>query len=569
MRRFWPILRRHWVWLLLAPPAMLLEAAMDLMQPTMMGRIIDRGITEGNQAEIFAAGGWMLLYALLGAVGGLACTYFSSRAALQSGRDLRSAIFRKIQSLSFAEADAFTPGSLMTRAMGDVDTLQHMVVMFTRMLIRTPMLLVGSLVIVCRTDARMTIPLLASAPFLAVIVVVRVRMMRARFREVQKCNDRLNTMMQENLDGIRVVKACVQEDAEERRFAVANGAWADTSYETGRIMAYMGPLIGVVQQLTTVALLFLAAREVDRGLLRAGGVVAIVNYASQVTMSLVMLGFEIMHISRAQVSASRILEVLGTEPSVRDGAFDDVPEDGSVRFEDVSFAYPGSTGKPVVRHADLEFKSGGLYTVLGATGSGKSSLVNLIPRFYDTGEGRVLVGGRDVRDYTLGALRSSVGVVLQDTRLFTGTIADNIRYGRPDASLEEVERAARLAQADGFIREMPGGYAAQVAQGGLSLSGGQRQRVAIARALLLRPKILVMDDSVSAVDTVTERAIMDAVRTELGGTTVILVAQRVGTAAVSDGVVVLEDGEVVGAGRPEELRETCAVYREILESQNV
>ncbi len=562
-------LKPYWFWVLLAPLAMAVEVRMDLYQPELMSHIIDDGISAGDTAAILAVGWRMLLYAALGLLGGCACTFFSARAALNFGIDLRTLLFRKVQRLSFAETDRFTAGSLVTRIVGDVRTMQFVVVMITRMLIRAPLMLVGSVYLVCTTDARVSLPILAAAPVLAALVVNRVRKMRPMFSAMQRRTDDLNAVMQENLTGIRVVKSFTREDAERARFDAANAGLCETGLETGRIMVAFGPAISVVQQCAVVGILFIAARDANAGLIKVGQIVAVINYASQVMGSLIMVSFQLMHVSRAQVAAQRINEVLDTASSLPEGPVSAPPADGSVSFRSVSFSYPGASGPPAVRSVSIDFASGGHYAILGSTGSGKTSLLHLIPRFYDPDVGTVLVGGRDARDYAFPALRGAIGLVMQDVRLFSGTIAENLRWGNPDATQADLERAARIAQAHDFIAALPHGYDTPVAQGGVTLSGGQKQRIAIARALVRRPAILLFDDATSALDTVTERRLLAALRRELRSTTVIRVAQRISSVRDADRIAVLDDGRLVGFAPHAELAASCPVYREILDSQEM
>ena len=560
-------LRPYWPWLALAPAAMLLETAMDLMQPALMADIVDVGVA-GLRPDVVRAAGWrMLLCAALGALGGMACTFVSGRAATGFGNGLRKALFARVQRLSFAQADRFTAGSLATRLTNDVMTMQFVVVMATRMLLRSPFLLAGSVVLVLRTDWRLALPLLLSAPPLAWIVARWMRRMTPLFAAGQKRTDELSSAMQEALEGIRVVKAFAAEGRVERDFAARNEALADTALRGGLLGATLGPALQFVQQAALAAVVLLAAREADAGLVKVGQVAAIVNYATQVMMSLVMLSFQSMHVSRAMVGARRIAEVLGTEPDLRDGPRAAPPPDGSVELRGVSFAYPGAAGDPVLRGIDLRAAPGERVAVVGGTGSGKSTLLSLVPRFHDASAGEVLVGGVDVRRYRLAALRGAVGVVMQDPRLFNASVAENVRWGRPDASDDEVRRALRIAQAERFVDELPDGPATVVSQGGTTLSGGQRQRIAIARAVVRRPPVLLLDDATSALDPATERALLAALREELAGTTVLAVSQRIETVRGADRVVVLDCGRVAGEGTHEELLASCPLYREIADSQ--
>ncbi len=568
VRRLFRYLKRYWFWLALAPAAMLLETAMDLMQPALMSDIVDVGVRE-LRPEVVRATGWrMLLCACLGAIGGMACTYVSSRAATGFGNDLRKALFARVQRFSFAQTDRFTAGSLTTRLTNDVMTMQFVVVMLTRMLLRSPFLLVGSVVLVLRTDWRLALPLVLSAPLLAWIVVHWMRRMMPLFAQGQKRTDELSSEMQEALEGVRVVKAFAVEPRMEERFASRNGALAETGLRSGLLGATLGPALQLVQQVALAAIVMIAAREASAGLVKVGQIAAIVNYATQVMMSLVMLSFQSMHISRAMISARRLAEVVGTEPEIRDGPRAAPPPDAAVEWRGVSFSYPGAAGDPVLRGIDLRVAPGEHVAIVGGTGSGKTTLLSLVPRFYDATAGAVLVGGVDVRDYGLGALRGAMGIVLQNPRLFTGTIAENVRWGRADASDEDVRRALRVAQAEAFVDAFPDGPATSVAQGGTTLSGGQRQRLAIARALLRRPAVLLLDDATSALDGATERALRAALRAEMAGTTVLTVAQRVDSIRDADRIVVLDGGAVAGVGTHAELLASCATYREIVDSQS-
>ena len=568
MKRFLHLLKPYWLWLILAPAAMMLEVSMDLMQPRLMSHIVDDGIAPGDQAAIYRYGMKMLLCACFGLLGGFGCTFFSSRAALSFGNDLRRAMFSHIQKFAFAETDKFTAGSLVTRLTNDVNVMQHVVIMVTRMLIRSPLLLIGSIVLVLTTNARIAIPLLLAAPILSSIVIWKIRRMKPQFEIMQKRIDDVNTVMQENLTGIRVVKAFAKEDHERLRFEDANVRLTETSMETGRIMVTLGPWLSVVQHITVIVILFIAARDIDRRLIRIGEVAAIMNYATQVMMALIMLSFQAMHFSRAIVSSRRINEVMDTTPSIRGGDVSTPPPNGTIGFHDVSFKYPGASGDPVLRNITLEIGNGEHVAFMGATGSGKTSLVNLIPRFYDASEGDVQVGGLNVRDYSLLALRSAIGMVMQDTRLFSGTIAENIRWGKDDATDAEIERVARIAQAHDFILAFPDGYETSIAQGGVTLSGGQKQRIAIARALIRNPKILILDDSTSSVDVVTEVGIQNALRDEMKGMTVIKIAQRISSVIDADRIALLEDGKISAVGTHSELLRDSPAYREICDSQN-
>ena len=562
------MLKPYWVWLLLAPLSMVLEVSMDLMQPALMSRIVDRGLSTGDIPAIHGYGMKMILCAVLGLIGGCACTFFSSRAALAFGDDLRRTLFRQVQHFSFAETDKFTAGSLVTRLTSDVNVMQQVVIMITRMLIRSPLLLIGSIILVCTTRARLAVPLLLAAPVLSCIVIWKIRRVRPQFERMQSRLDDVNSVMQENLTGIRVVKAFANEAHERARFDVANTRLAETSVATERIMITLGPWLTLVQQATVIVILFMAAHDIDRHLLLIGQVAAIMNYAMQVMMALIMLSFQTLQFSRAIVSAHRINEVLDTQPTLSDGPWDFPPVDASISFHDVSFKYPNASGLPVLSQISLDIKSGEHLAFMGATGAGKTSLVNLIPRFYDATSGDVQVGGRNVQSYSLHALRHAIGIVMQDTRLFSGTIAENIRWGKETATNDEVIHAAQIAQAHDFILAFPDGYDTRIAQGGVTLSGGQKQRLAIARAVLRHPAILILDDSTSAVDVLTEAKIQTALRNEMAGTTVLKVAQRVSSVLDADRIVLLDNGFIIASGNHADLMRTSPAYREICDSQN-
>lgn len=560
-------LKPYWHWVLLAPFAMFLEAYMDLLQPALMKRIVDDGVMASDQALVFRTGLQMFCYALLGACGGCLCTYFSSKAAMGFGNDVRKALFFRIQQLAFEQTDRFTAGSLTVRLTSDIGTLQFLVISLTRMLLRSPFLLFGSIVFVVRTDWHLALPLLLSAPLLIIAVVCWMRKLIPLFQKRLEQSDSLNAKMQETLIGIRVVKAFDTEKGEASRFEVLNRALSDTDLKSGYLHSTLGPALSLIQHLTVVVILIVAAYEANSGLVKAGEIAAIVNWVSQVMMSLIHLSFMTMHFSRAVISAHRVLEVLETEPAIRDGEEKNAPEDGSVEFRDVTFAYPGSSGLPVLEHISFKAPMGTHIAIVGATGSGKTTLLNLLARFYEPDSGEILVGGRSIRTYALDSLRSIMGIVLQNPRLFAGTVFENVRWGRPDASNEEVEDVLRIAQADRFVSRFPQRGATNVAQGGVSLSGGQKQRLSIARALIREPKILIFDDATSAVDPVTERLIWDSIRARFRRTTVLSVAQRASSLQAADRILVLEKGRIVGFDTHDELLKNCEIYKEIIDSQ--
>lgn len=567
MLKIFRFLKPYKFLLFLAPLCMFIEVAMDLMQPALMSQIIDEGIANGNSQAVVENGSKMLLFALLGLLGGVGCTYFSSRAALNFAIDLRLALFDRIQSFSTAETEHFTAGSLVTRIVNDVRVMQHIVIMITRMFIRAPLTLIGSIVLVLVTDPKMSVPILLASPILAWLVISRIKRMRPKFKEMQECIDKVNSTLQEDLTGIRVIKTFIAEQTEHKKFEQANLELADVGIETGRIMISLGPMLAAVQQIAIFIIILIAVRDASLELLKIGEIVAVINYATQVMSSLVMVSFHLMHFSRAQVSAERINEVLNEPVRLSDGEITLPPQKGDIRFENVSFTYPGASGLPALIDTTLELKAGGHYAFVGSTGSGKTTLVNLIPRFYDVDKGEIYIDNRDVKTYTLEALRSSIAYVMQEITLFSGTIADNIRWGKPDATDEEVIEAARLAEADGFISQLKDGYNSELAQGGVTLSGGQRQRVAIARALVKKAPILIMDDSLSALDTTTSRKLLNNLREKAKNLTFITVAQRISAVCDADKIIIMDNGKISAIGTHQELLENSTIYREIFESQ--
>jgi ATP-binding cassette subfamily B protein len=553
---------------ILAPLLMVLEVAMDLMQPLMMKRIIDVGIATGGTAVVLRSGALMVVFALLGAVGGVGCTVFAVRAAMRYGADLRAALYSKIQTLSFGNLDRLGTGHLVTRLTNDVTQVQDAVLMALRILVRAPLLAVGSLIMAIVVSPRLTPLLLVLVPAVIVILIVVIRRSWPLFFEVQQSLDRLNTTTQENLAGVRVVKAFVRGDHEQIRFGRANEALRMNSVRAMQFSAVVGPLMMLILNFGIAGAVWFGGVQVDRGTMTVGEIVAFVNYLRPLMFSLMGVSMLMVQISRAMASAGRITEVFDTESDVRN-APEAAPRPlapGTVAFENVSFAY--DNGEPVLKNVSFTVERGQTVAILGATGSGKSSLVSLIPRFYDVTEGRVTVGGVDVRDLSQEALRERIGVAMQEAVLFSGTIAENIRHGRLSATDEELRDAAMAAQADEFIRAIPEGYAAALGQRGVNLSGGQKQRMAIARALARRPEILILDDSTSAVDVETEARIQAALDAWLAeGGTRIVVAQRISTVLHADKILLLDEGRVVAEGTHAELLRTSPIYREIYESQ--
>lgn len=568
MKRLFSYMRPYRLAALAAPLLMLLEVAADLIQPKMMARIVDIGIANRNLAYVYRTGAGMIGIALIGLIGGTGATILSCTVAANYGKDLRGGLFEKVQSFSFAELDRFKTASLITRLTNDVTQIQHIVMLSLRMLVRAPLLAIGGIIMALSINAGLASVLLISLPLLSVALALIMARSFPMFSVVQKRIDKLNSVMRENLTGARVVKAFVRSDYEKARFAKANEGLSGASLRAIRTVNLTTPAMMTALNISLVAVLWFGGVKVNVGSMSLGEVMAFVNYITQILMALQMVAFLTVNISRAKASSDRLAEVLNAEASIYSPkAPIGAPSKGMVEFKDVSFNYEGASGDPVLKSVDVTAFPGQTLAILGATGSGKSTLVNLIPRFFDPTAGRVLVDGTDVRDMDLKALRDSVGMVLQDPVLFTGTIRDNIRWGKADATDEEVIEAARTAQAHDFIASFPEGYDTMVGQKGVNLSGGQKQRLAIARALVRKPRILVLDDSTSAIDMGTEERLQAALKEYMKGRTTIVIAQRISSVMDADDIIVLEDGQVVAEGTHHRLMEDSEVYRDIVRSQ--
>jgi len=565
-RSLFPFLRPYRRWVIAAPLLMLLEVVMDLMQPRLVQTIIDSGVAKGDLQEVFRTGGLMVALALIGAFGGMACTVYAIKAAQYFGADVRSTLFRKVQSLSFSNLDQLETGKLVTRLTNDVTQVQELVGMALRMLVRAPLLLVGSVVMAVLTSAKLSLLFVALIPLILLIMALIFRRAFPMFSRVQAQLDRINVRMQESLAGVRVIRAFARAPYEIGRFAGVNDDLVSANLAAVRFGAIVMPLMMLVMNAAAVAVLWFGGHQVNDGKLEVGQLVAFSNYLMQSLMSLMMFSMLVMRISRAEASSERIDEVLRTEPTIVNAPqpVDAMSGPGRIEFQHVSFRYPGAE-VDAIHDVSFTIEPGKRLAIIGSTGSGKSTLVQLLPRFYDATEGCILIDGVDVRQVDHQVLHTYVSVALQEAVLFSGTIRDNIRYGKPDASEFEVVRAATIAQAAEFIGKLPDGYDALVGQRGVNLSGGQKQRLSIARAILPQPAVLVLDDSTSAVDTATEARILGALD-DLNQTRIV-VAQRITTVMGADWIVVLDGGRVVGQGTHEDLLATCEMYREIYASQ--
>lgn len=562
-------LKPYWLWAVLAPLLMALEVAMDLAQPRLIEHIIDVGIAQNDMTTVVSTGIWMVGLALIGMVGGVGCGFFTVLAGQGFGFDLREALFKKVQSLSFRNLDQLETGGLITRLTNDVTQVQEMVMMMLRIMVRTPLLMVGSLIMAVITSPKLALIFLVLVPIITAILVWVINKTFPMFGEVQHRLDKLNTVMQENLAGVRVVKAFARAQHEIERFGKANDTLMQKNINVMQISAVTMPVMMLTLNAGVIAALWFGGNFVQIGDLKVGELVAFINYLTQTLMSLMMVSMLVVRVARAEASAKRIAEVLETEPAIQPNpqAKELIDPKGEVVFKNVTFNYNPNDNDPVLKQISFEAKPGETVAILGATGAGKSSLVNLIPRFYDITDGSITIDGQDIRALDETSLRKHIGIALQETVLFTGTIRDNIRYGRPEASDEEVIAAAKMAQAHDFIMSFPDGYDTQLGQRGVNLSGGQKQRLAIARALLTKPSVLILDDSTSAVDVVTESKIQTALASLPTKLTRIVVAQRISTVLQADKILVLDDGEIVAEGKHASLLETSPIYREIYQSQ--
>ncbi|MDP4146421.1 MAG: ABC transporter ATP-binding protein [Bacillota bacterium] len=562
-------IKKYWKLFCTAVACLTLEAMCDLMQPTIMSKIVDIGVANKQMNYVLRMGAVMIFITALGAAAAVSRNIVSSNVSQKFGAELRSDLFKKIQSFSFDNIDKFEGASLVTRLTNDVTQVQNFANGLMRVFVKAPLLCIGSVIMAARLNSHLALILLVVIPIIAVLITINMNVGYPFFIKVQKSLDKVNSVMREYLSGVRVVKAFNRFDYETRRFGKANDELAGVSTSAMRIMAVFSPGITFTVNFGIIAVLWLGGLRVSSGNMQVGQIIAFINYMTQILFSLMMISFVFTMFVRARASAERIGEVFDEENNMKNVEIKSaaVQVKGRVDFEHVHFAYSGTSGEAVLKDINFICMPGETVGIIGSTGSGKSSLVNLIPRFYDVTSGCVKVDGIDVRNMDTKILRQKIAVVPQKTVLFTGTVMDNLRWGKEDANLEEMTEACRISQAHEFISSTPEGYNTRIGQGGVNFSGGQKQRVSIARALIRKPEILIFDDSTSAVDMLTESKIREGLKKYLKGLTCIIIAQRITSVMNADKIVVLDNGEIVGIGNHEELMKSCSVYQDIYRSQ--
>ena len=572
MKKYWEILKRYKVGLLVSPLFVLVNVSSESIQPLFMARIIDEGVMERNLSAITSIGLYMLLVSVAGLAASIANIYTSSRTSIGFGTDLRNSLFRKIQELSFSDIDKFNSASLITRLTNDITKIQHIVLILMRIFLRAPLMIIMSVFFVVKINKELSLVLIAAIPILSISIYLILRKGFPLFVKVQQLVDRLNGIVRENLINIRVVKSFVREDFEEEKFTRSSQDLQDMVVRASNIVVSAFPIMQLIMNLSVIAILWFGGVKVIHGDLKVGELISFVNYLAQILISLMMLSMIMMSFARASASSKRILEVLDTDPSLANTEkglqAKHFIEQGNISFRHVDFRHRDGD-EDILKDINFHIRSGETIAIVGATGSAKSSMVQLIPRLYDATAGEVMINNINVKDYNLDELHNKIGMVLQKNELFTGSIIENIRWGKPDASQEEIKAAAKVAQAHDFIMSFTDGYDTLLGRGGVNVSGGQKQRICIARALIRKPKILILDDSTSAVDSDTEQRIRAGLSSALTDTTVLIITQRLNTMQSADRVIVLEDGRIEAIGTPSELIEKSKIYQEIYNSQQL
>jgi len=545
-----------------------LQTLAELYLPTLMSDIVDIGIVNGDTGYIMKIGGLMLLITALGTVCAITASFLSARTSVGFGRILRSKVFSRVEDFSLQEFNEIGTATLITRTTNDINQIQTVTFMILRMMVSAPMMCIGGIIMAVSKDRPLSLCIVVVIPVIIALIAIIISKAMPLFKLMQIKLDKINLVLRENLTGIRVIRAFNRIEREQQRFAEANYVLCQNAIRVNKLMASLMPSMMLVMNFTIIAIIWFGSIRINNGDMQVGSLMAFIQYAMQIMMSLVMVAMMFIMLPRASASAIRINEVLETNPQIKD------PEEtlsadkaqGILEFKNVSFSFPGAE-KPAISNISFTARPGETTALIGGTGSGKTSLINLIPRFYDVDEGSVLVDGVDVREMSQKSLRAKIALVPQKSVLFSGSISDNIRYGKQDASDEEVRRAAEISQAIEFISGMPGGFDAVIEQGGSNVSGGQKQRLSIARALVRRPEIYIFDDSFSALDFKTDARLRLALKKETADATVIVIAQRVTTLMDAGQIIVLEDGQIVGMGTHKELLNSCDVYREIVYSQ--
>lgn len=561
-------LKPYALFAVLTPLSMVGEVLGDLLQPKLMSKIVDDGVLGQDMDLIIRTGLLMLLVLIGGGACGIAASAFGGIASQSFSRDLRVDVFRRVMGLSFEQTDKFTTGSLVTRLTADITAIQQMVDFMLRMLVRDSLLFFGGIIMMLTLNVRFGIIILCALPVEIIMMIIILKKANPYYSIVAKRLDTVNSVVQENVTGARVVKAYVREDTEEKRFDDANISLMESNLRVQTLMAILQPLLMIILNLSVIAVIVIGGWQVQAQAMKVGEVMAAITYLTQVLHGVMMMSMMFQTLAKASASANRLREVLKTDPVIKSGSVSlSDKTGGTVSFKNVSFSYPETKGRPVISDLTLDIKSGESVAILGATGSGKSSLVNLIPRFYDCTAGEVLVDGVNVKDCKLDELRKKVGIVLQKSELFSGTVEDNIKWGDKNATHEEVISAAQAAQADEFIQKIPAGYEGIIAEKGASLSGGQKQRLSISRAVLKKPEILILDDSTSALDLGTEAKLRAEIDRKMNGTTLIIIAQRIQSVKSCDRIAVLDHGKLCACDTHENLLKTCEVYQDIYASQ--
>lgn len=570
MKRYWKYIKPYLSAFIIGPILMIVEVVGEVLLPKFMANIINIGAANHDVPYIISMGAVMVLTALFMMAGGVGGAYFAAKAAISFSADLRSDTFQKVQQFSFANLDQYSTGSLVTRLTNDVTQVQNLINMALRMMLRAPGMLIGALIMAFMMNAELALVILVVIPVLVLLIGLVIKTAFPRFNMMQKKLDALNSNIQEVLTNVRVIKSFVRGEYEEEKFARSNEELKESSLSAFNVVILNMPIMMLIMNLTTLGVVWFGGKQILAGAMPVGDLTAFTSYIVQILMSLMMLAMVLLQCSRAMASLHRITEVLDTKVTLTDegcAKLDKKVESGKVEFKDVTFRYYKDNKEAVLSHISFQIESGKVLGIIGGTGSGKTTLVQMIPRLYDADQGEILVDDVNVKDYSLQNLRQGVGMVLQKNVLFSGSIMENLMWGDEEASQEEILQAARAAQADGFVSGFVKGYETELGQGGVNVSGGQKQRLCIARALIKKPKILILDDSTSAVDTATEAKIRESFGTTLKDTTKIVIAQRITSVMEADEILVLEEGQIVGKGSHEELLAGCQAYQEIYYSQ--